>query len=125
MYLIFDTIEEATERDMDEAKTRGCVAPTLYWWPMIVHPTDGRAALCVGDVVTTTTYPNATEDDPGDPVVTSSMPSVYAWMVTMDYSVEPPVQVANKYDADAELLALVESLTDDWSADLVDALPDE
>jgi hypothetical protein len=46
-------------------------------------------------------------------------------MVTMDYSVEPPVQVANKYDADAELLALVESLTDDWSADLVDALPDE
>ena len=125
MYLIFDTIEEATERDMDEAKTRGCVAPTLYWWPMIVHPTDGRAALCVGDVVTTTTYPNATEDDPGDPVVTSSMPSVYAWMVTMDYSVEPPEQVPNKCDADAELSALVESLTDDWSADLVDALPDE
>jgi hypothetical protein len=124
MYLIFDTLEQATERNADEAKSRGCVAPTLYWWPMIVHPTDGRAALCVGDVVTTTNYPNATESDSGDPVVTSSMPSVYAGMVTMDYSVEPPVQVANKYDADAELLALVESLTDDWSADLVDELPE-
>ena len=124
MYLIFDTVEEAAERNADEAKSYGCVAPTFYWWPMIAHPTDGRAAICVGDVVTTTTYPNATEDNLGDPVVTSSMPSVYAGMVEMDYSVEPPVQVANKYDADAELSALVESLTDDWSADLVDELPE-
>ena len=44
-FLIFPSLAEAQIRNAAEAARRGCAGGTRYWWPMVVHPIDGRAAL--------------------------------------------------------------------------------
>jgi hypothetical protein len=46
MHLILD-IEEANELNRKEAIKRGCVFPTLYWWPY--EQNDTQQALNVGN----------------------------------------------------------------------------
>lgn len=48
-YIIFNSLSEAQDYSRDEAVTRGCSGTTQYWYAITEHPSDGRAAVNIGD----------------------------------------------------------------------------
>jgi hypothetical protein len=49
-YLIFPTMDAALARSNAQALAKGCDGVTTkYWWGQIEHPTNGQAALVIGD----------------------------------------------------------------------------
>ena len=49
-YLIYINNQEAKYRSFNIATEQGCSDdPTAYWFNVINHPTNGEAAMCIGE----------------------------------------------------------------------------
>lgn len=47
MFLVFPSNDEALARSAEEANDRDCGESTLYWWQVIQHPLNGKAAIVI------------------------------------------------------------------------------